>query len=121
MVSVGGREVCWWKLSVIVAAFEPDGDGGREGGEEEETGEGIGRGTWPCVQPTTGGETPPSFTADARRHYNLYRNTLEQPGASTRSLFFIMSGEAISSQTRVVRYIRRDGKAGGQPFDFTRR
>ena len=30
MVSVGGRDVCWWEWSVIVAAFEPGGEAGRE-------------------------------------------------------------------------------------------
>ena len=35
MVSVGGRDVCWWEWSVIVAGFEPDGAGEGEDREEE--------------------------------------------------------------------------------------
>ena len=96
MVSVGGREVCWWEWSVIVAAFEPDGDGGREGGEEEETG-GNREGDVAVRSTDHRWGDPPSFTADARRHCNLFRNKLKLPDASTRNLFFIMSGEAISS------------------------
>ena len=34
MVSVGGRDVCWWEWSVIVAAFEPGGKGERKDEEE---------------------------------------------------------------------------------------
>jgi hypothetical protein len=34
MVSVGGRDVCWWRWSVIVAAFELGGEAGRKGWEE---------------------------------------------------------------------------------------
>lgn len=34
MVSVGGRDVCWWEWSVIVAAFEPGGEVGRKGWEK---------------------------------------------------------------------------------------
>ena len=34
MVSVGGRDVCWWEWSVIVAGFEPGGEAGRTGREE---------------------------------------------------------------------------------------
>jgi len=73
MVSVGGREVCWWDWSFIVAAFEPDGADGRENGEE-----GTGRGNREgdvAVRPTDHrwGHSP-SFTADARKRYNLFRN-----------------------------------------------
>ena len=29
MVSVGGRDVCWWEWSVIVEGFEAGGEAGR--------------------------------------------------------------------------------------------
>ena len=56
MVSVGGRDVCWWEWSVIAAAFEPGGEEGRKGWEGGMGGNREGE-SWPCVQPTTGGET----------------------------------------------------------------
>ena len=91
MVSVGGRDVCWWEWSVIVAAFEPDGEAGRKGWEESKAG-GIGRGTWPCVQPTTGGGTP-------RHFYHWRAETLQlgsRPTLATRRVdsksLFIMNG-----------------------------
>ena len=34
MVSVGGRDVCWWVWSAIVAGPEPGGEAGREGREK---------------------------------------------------------------------------------------
>ena len=82
MVSVGGREVCWWEWSVIVAAFEPDGEGGGKAGRRKRDG-GNREGDVAVRSTDHRWGTPPSFTADARRRCNLVRNKLEQPDAST--------------------------------------
>jgi len=121
MVSVGGREVCWWDWSAIVAAFEPDGEGGREGGEEE-TGWGNREGDVAVRSTDHRWGGPPSFTADARRHFNLFRNKLEQPDASTWDLFFYYEwGSYIFSDTGgKIHKVRRKSVRSSR-FDFTRR
>lgn len=63
--------------------LEPDGEGkGRESGEEE-TGWGNREGDVAVRSTDHRWGNPPSDTADARRRYNLVRNKLEQPDAST--------------------------------------
>lgn len=93
MVSVGGRDVCWWEWSVIAAAFELGGEEGRKGWEGGMGGNREGdvavrstdhrRGDPPSFLPLTRGDTATWFTTTrATRRVN------------SKSLF-IMTGETI--------------------------
>ena len=82
MVSVGGRDVCWWEWSVIVVAFEPGGEEGREGWGEEIGGNREGDVAVRSTDHRYG--DPSSFLPLTRGdNHNLVRNKLEQPDAST--------------------------------------
>ena len=101
-MSVGGRDVCWWELSAIVAGFEPGGEGGREGWEEE-MGGGIGRGDVAVRSTDYRRGDSSSFLPLTRRDTTTWTRSATNSGRRVDSIFFILSGGTTFSQTRVVR------------------